>query len=88
MVLSIPLPLPIIDIAPWLPSSTSTNAEKQAVADALHVAYRDFGFFYIKLAGFATEAEMAHLTDLGSKFSHLPHHCKAPQGERHDGQSG
>lgn len=84
-----PLPLPIIDIAPWLPKSTSTNAEKQAVADALHAACRDFGFFYLNLAGFATEPEMAHLTDLGSKFFHLPQHCKDAIGLAHsDGARG
>ena len=84
------LPLPIINMAPWLPSNhTSTDREKQAVAEALHVACRDFGFFYLNLAGFATEAEMARLADLGSKFFHLPQHCKDAIGLAHsDGARG
>jgi isopenicillin N synthase-like dioxygenase len=83
------LPLPVINIAPWLPSSTPTDAEKQAVADALHAACRDFGFFYLNLTGFATEAEMDRLTDLGSKFFHLPQHCKDAIGLAHgDGARG
>lgn len=81
--------LPIIDIAPWLPSSASTDAEKQAVADALHVACKDFGFFYLNLAGFATEPEMSLLTSLGNNFFHLPQHRKDAIGLAHsDGARG
>ena len=47
------------------------------------------GIFYLNLAGFATEAKTAHLTDLGSKFFHLPQHCEDAIGLAHgDGARG
>ena len=38
--------LPIIDVSPFL-SSDAPQAEKQAIADQLHLACQDTGFFYV-----------------------------------------
>jgi isopenicillin N synthase-like dioxygenase len=65
------LSLPIIDLSSYFEPSKFSDSDREAASKSLHDACRLFGFFYLKLKGFATEEEMAELTDLGRKFFHL-----------------
>ncbi|PVF97181.1 Clavaminate synthase-like protein [Serendipita vermifera] len=65
------LSLPLIDISSYFDRSSYTDQDRQNASESLHKACRDFGFFYLKLEGFATEEEMKELTDLGREFFHL-----------------
>jgi isopenicillin N synthase-like dioxygenase len=65
------LSLPLIDISSYFDRSSFTDQDRQNASDSLHKACRDFGFFYLKLEGFATEEEMKELADLGRDFFHL-----------------
>lgn len=64
--------LPIVDIAPYLPGSSGSEAERANTAAALHAACRDFGFFYLRVAPFVSEAERTQLLDYGREFFALP----------------
>jgi isopenicillin N synthase-like dioxygenase len=65
------LALPVIDISPYFDRKTYTDKDRQEVSASLHNACKYFGFFYLRLDGFATEEEMAELTELGRQFFHL-----------------
>jgi hypothetical protein len=65
------LSLPIIDLSSYFEPSKSSDGDREAASKSLHDACRFFGFFYLKLKGFAIEEEMAELTDLGREFFHL-----------------
>ncbi len=70
-----PLPastLPIIDIAPYLPGASASDAERAETAAALHAACRDLGFFYLRVTPFVSDAERAQLLDYGRAFFALP----------------
>ncbi|GMK54273.1 hypothetical protein CspeluHIS016_0108590 [Cutaneotrichosporon spelunceum] len=64
--------LPIIDIAPYLPNSSASAAERAETAAALHAACRDFGFFYLRVSPFVGDAERGQLLDYGREFFALP----------------
>ncbi|KIX03482.1 uncharacterized protein Z518_07035 [Rhinocladiella mackenziei CBS 650.93] len=63
-------PLPVVDIAPYL-GSTSTRAEREATSHAVHCACRDFGFFYLVGHGIPEEMRREMLR-LGHEFFALP----------------
>jgi non-haem dioxygenase in morphine synthesis N-terminal len=65
------LSLPIIDLSSYFEPSKFSDSDREVASRSLHNACRFFGFFYLKLEGFATEEEMAELTDLGRAFFHL-----------------
>ncbi|KAG8904608.1 Carnitine O-acetyltransferase mitochondrial [Tulasnella sp. 403] len=67
-----PSALPIISIEPYVNRLTSTDAERQAVSDALHVACRDYGFFYLDVSSVASAEETDRLLDLARQFFALP----------------
>lgn len=61
--------LPIISIAPWLPSSTqATIAEKAETARSLHEACLKYGFFYLDITSFASKEETDELESLARQF--------------------
>ncbi|KAL0961069.1 hypothetical protein HGRIS_006053 [Hohenbuehelia grisea] len=58
--------LPIIDIAPFFEPH---NVEgRRAVADALHLACVQYGFFYLDISAYADPAEPEELTELARQF--------------------
>jgi isopenicillin N synthase-like dioxygenase len=59
--------LPIIDITPYLPGH-GTPASRDKTAAALHAACRDFGFFYLDIAGFVDAAQTEELAALAHRF--------------------
>ncbi|KAF9454785.1 Clavaminate synthase-like protein [Macrolepiota fuliginosa MF-IS2] len=73
---SFPLPdkLPIIDIAPLLSADPSFEAQekRKGVADALHWACVDYGFFYLNIAAYVDPKEPEELSRLGREFFGLP----------------
>lgn len=64
--------LPVISISPYVLKETSTERERLATSEALHKACRDFGFFYLDISSFASDAEMNDLMGLARKFFALP----------------
>ena len=65
------LSLPVIDLSSWLDRPNHTEEERRQVSQKLHDACLHYGFFYLKLDGFATEQEMEELANLGRAFFHL-----------------
>ncbi|KIM29999.1 hypothetical protein M408DRAFT_67030 [Serendipita vermifera MAFF 305830] len=65
------LSLPVIDLSSYFEPTKFSDNDRETVSKALHEACRLFGFFYLRLDGFATEEEMAELTELGREFFHL-----------------
>lgn len=70
-------PLPIIDITPYLPFSIDSNAPataaaRLAVANALHTACRDVGFFYLDVSSFLSREEMDEVLLVGREFFARP----------------
>lgn len=65
-----PRTLPIISISPYLPSRRDEYSEtdRSEVAQNLHRACRDIGFFYLKADGYLTEGERGRVLDLGREF--------------------
>jgi isopenicillin N synthase-like dioxygenase len=63
--------LPIIDLSSYFEPSKFSDNDRETASKALHDACRFFGFFYLKLDGFATEEEMKELTELAREFFHL-----------------
>lgn len=92
--------LPIITIAPYLPSDsiappgkTSTPCRepvtREQVARAVHLACRDVGFFYLDVESFIRLDEMREVLDLGRDFFSLPGGDKEEIGlEKSDGIRG
>lgn len=66
-----PLSLPLIDLSSYYTRNSYTDNDRLAASQDIHNACRDFGFFYLKLDGFATEEEMAGLAKLARDFFHL-----------------
>lgn len=64
--------LPVIDIAPFLSESHTNKESRQAVADAIHSACLNFGFFYLDISSYVDPAEPAELAELGRTFFKLP----------------
>lgn len=62
--------LPVIHIAPYLADNDGHG--RLSTAAALHAACREFGFFYLDLAGFATPEETEELARLAREFFALP----------------
>ncbi|KZT34373.1 Clavaminate synthase-like protein [Sistotremastrum suecicum HHB10207 ss-3] len=71
-----PPSLPIISIAPYLPTSTASEKQKLETSRALHEACRDYGFFYLDISSFADKSETDELTDLAREFFALPQDVK------------
>jgi len=65
------LSLPVIDLSSYFERSKFSDEDRNTASKTLHDACRLFGFFYLRLEGFATEEEMSKLTDLGREFFHL-----------------
>jgi isopenicillin N synthase-like dioxygenase len=65
-----PLTLPIISISPYLSSRGDeySEADRFEVAQNLHRACRDIGFFYLKVDDYLTEGETRGVLDLGREF--------------------
>ncbi|KAF8914947.1 Clavaminate synthase-like protein [Mucidula mucida] len=67
------LTLPIIDIAPYLNSaSADVQSRRQSVADAIHAACTNFGFFYLDISSFVDQQEPDELAMLARRFFSLP----------------
>ncbi|KAJ7675839.1 hypothetical protein DFH06DRAFT_1170709 [Mycena polygramma] len=67
------MPLPIINIAPYLQGSDpNIAAERKATAEALHSACVEFGFFYLKLDDYVSPTVPEELTTLARQFFALP----------------
>ncbi|KAG8993147.1 hypothetical protein FRB94_010991 [Tulasnella sp. JGI-2019a] len=64
--------LPIISIAPYVDRSKSSDADRNATASALHVACRDYGFFYLDITSFAQSDQIEELLGLAREFFALP----------------
>lgn len=72
-----PSTLPIIDISPYLPSTAPTSdAARAETARSLYSACRDFGFFYLRVTPFITDAERTTLLNYGRDFFALPQAAK------------
>ena len=87
-------PLPIIDITPYLPSSSSSSSspaftERAKVAQSLHQACRDLGFFCLRISSFLDPGECSEILDLGREFFRWPQEEKDAIGlEKSDGCRG
>ncbi|KAG8963844.1 hypothetical protein FRC05_004385 [Tulasnella sp. 425] len=68
--------LPVISISPYVRKEKSTDQERLATAEALHKACRDFGFFYLDISSFVSDAEMETLIGLARQFFALPQERK------------
>ena len=80
--------LPIIDIAPYL-SSRNDSASRKKVAESIHIACRDVGFFYLDVSSYISQEEMNEILDLGRDFFHRPQEEKDAIGLKHgDGCRG
>jgi len=64
--------LPIIDITPFLQPQPQNAEERQAVANALHLACAEYGFFYLDISSYMEPSEAEELTKLARKFFALP----------------
>ncbi|TFK74880.1 Clavaminate synthase-like protein [Pluteus cervinus] len=64
--------LPIIDIAPFLSDKPEDQEARRLTANAVHLACRDYGFFYLNLSSYVDSAEPEYLTTLGRRFFSLP----------------
>jgi isopenicillin N synthase-like dioxygenase len=66
--------LPIIDIAPLLNPTSSSEAisDRKQTAEALHDACRNYGFFYLNIAAYLDPKESEELARLGREFFGLP----------------
>lgn len=65
------LSLPLIDLSPYIDKEKHKDEDRLSASRKLHNACVYYGFFYLKLDGFAKEEEMAELADLGRRFFHL-----------------
>lgn len=68
--MTFPRTLPIISISPYLPSRRDefSNADRQDVAQDLHRACRDIGFFYLRVDDYLTDSERRRVLELGREF--------------------
>lgn len=68
--MSTPLALPIISISPYLPSRRNeyTDTDRAEVAQKLHRACTDIGFFYLKVDDYLTDSERKEVLDFGRQF--------------------
>jgi isopenicillin N synthase-like dioxygenase len=66
----VPLTLPIISISPYLSSRKvqCSDADRAKVADDIHRACRDIGFFYLKVDDYLEEREMHSVLERGREF--------------------
>jgi isopenicillin N synthase-like dioxygenase len=60
--------LPIISIAPWLPSFQGSSSERTETARALHEACLMYGFFYLDISSFASKNETDEIEALARQF--------------------
>lgn len=65
-----PLTLPVISISPYLPfhQERYSDEDRAQVAQQLHRACRDIGFFYLKVDDYVTETERRTILDSGKEF--------------------
>lgn len=72
--------LPIIDIGPWTHPAEDKyrghNGGRQATSAALHAACLTYGFFYLDISSYASQAEMDDLARLAKEFFSLPQEVK------------
>ena len=66
--------LPVVHLAPYLKDGDGHG--RLSMSAALHAACREFGFFYLDLAGFATPEETEELATLAREFFALPSEVK------------
>ncbi|KAK4685402.1 hypothetical protein P7C73_g4748, partial [Tremellales sp. Uapishka_1] len=66
--------LPIIDISPYLPSTSALHSdeERRATASSLHLACRDIGFLYLNVKDYIPKSEMDEILSLGKEFFQRP----------------
>ncbi|KAJ8509240.1 hypothetical protein ONZ45_g8557 [Pleurotus djamor] len=62
--------LPVIDISPFV--SSSSPESRNAVAAALHKACVEYGFFYLDISSYVDPSEPEELTTLARQFFHSP----------------
>lgn len=65
-----PLTLPVISISPYLPSHHAeySESDRLKVAQDLHRACRDIGFFYLKVDDYLTDTERRAVLEGGREF--------------------
>ncbi|KAJ9094443.1 hypothetical protein QFC21_005982 [Naganishia friedmannii] len=66
----VPLTLPIVSISPYLPSCAEqySDADRAKVAEHMHRACRDIGFFYLRVDDYLGEHEMRSVLERGREF--------------------
>ncbi|KAJ9104262.1 hypothetical protein QFC19_004079 [Naganishia cerealis] len=66
----VPVTLPIISISPYLPSCQDKydSQERSQVAESIHRACRDIGFFYLKVDDYLDASEMHEVLERGREF--------------------
>lgn len=64
------LTLPVISISPYLPSKQDQYSEvdRVKVAQDIHRACRDIGFFYLKVDDYVADTERRTVLDSGRDF--------------------
>lgn len=72
--------LPVIDIGPWVHPAEEHyrghNGGRQSTSAALHAACLTYGFFYLDISSYASQAEMDELAQLAREFFSLPQEKK------------
>ena len=63
--------LPIVDITPYL-SSSSSSTKRAVVAQSLHLACRDVGFFYLRTDSLLSTKECTEILKVGHEFFECP----------------
>lgn len=72
--------LPVIDIGPWVHPAEEHyrghNGGRHSTSAALHAACLTYGFFYLDISSYASQAEMDELAQLAREFFSLPQEQK------------
>lgn len=88
----VPFTLPIVSISPYLPALQEqfTEADRARVAESIHQACRDIGFFYLRVDDYLDRNEMHSVLERGREFFlHATEDEKAKIGLDHgDGVRG
>jgi len=71
-----PPTLPIINIEPYINLSKYADDDRRATSEALHVACRDYGFFYLNVECLVSGQEVEELLELARAFFGLPQEDK------------
>jgi isopenicillin N synthase-like dioxygenase len=82
--------LPVINIAPWLPSSDhKSRTGRLSTSAALHAAFLEYGFCYLDISAYIDPGEPEELTRLAREFFDRPQEEKNEIGlAKSDGTRG